>query len=221
MIERIHDKWMKHFPKGWWGDWLDVRFYLAGRLQRLHDKKILDIACNAGMVLSEIPEDNQTYGIDLDAKALKAAKAIAPKAKTKKASMYKLPYPKASFDAVVCANVLPGADFVFHGNRLKPQKKLMKEVKRVLKKGGKLYLTTPNDAFYHDGKETLQELEQILDGFDYTLQGWNPFPRFPFFLPARLLVRIPGWFSLLRFLSEKGFFRRTSKYFYVEATPFS
>jgi hypothetical protein len=47
--------------------------------------------------------------------------------------------------------------------------------------------------------------------------GWNPFPPFPLFLPGRLLAVIPGWFALVKWLCEKGFFRKTSKFFFAIA----
>lgn len=214
----IYQTWIRVHPQGWWGDWLDVRFYLISKLKHVHSQKILDVACNAGILLSEIPNDNKKYGIDVDDLALKAARKLNPKATLKKASMFHLPFPASFFDIVVLANVLPGADFaVQKDQRMKFQKKLIAEVRRVLKPAGTLYLTTPNNAYYHGEKETYEELYEILNGWSVRVQGWNPFPSYPRFFPARILAKVPFWFQKLAWLSEKGVAQKTSKFFYAEA----
>ncbi len=106
-----------------WGDRLDVRFYLAERLKRLHGKKILEIGCGWGFVLREVPDSNEKYGVDLDARRLATAKTLVPGAVLKRASMYSLPFKNGFFDAVIMANVIPHVDFRAEGNREKNEKR--------------------------------------------------------------------------------------------------
>lgn len=58
------------------------------------------------------------------------------------ASVLKIPYPDGYFDAVFCLAVL---DHLCEGDR----EQAMRELTRVLKKGGSLYLDVPNRFAYH------------------------------------------------------------------------
>ena len=197
-----------------WGDRLDVRYYLIKRLSSLRGKRVLDIACGNGYLLKALPYGNQKYGIDASEEAVKSSKAAEPEATVKKASLYHLPFKGDFFDVVVMANVIPNADFGSKGKREGNQKKAVAEAWRVLKKKGVLLLTTPNNAVYKTVKVEYQELDSLLKPFfDYKIMGWNPFPKFPFFLPARVLKHVPGWFSLLEWMTEKGLFAKKSKFF--------
>ena len=202
-----------------WGDRLDVRYYLVNRLSHLQGKKVLDVACGNGYLLEALSDSNEKYGIDESQDAVKESKRRSPKAKVLKASMFKLPFKNDFFDVAIMANVIPNADFYgVPEKRRHNQEKAIGEVARVLKKNGVLYLTTPNNAFYKSSKVSFAELDALLKPwFNYKIKGWNPFPKFPFFLPARVLKHVPGWFSLLRALSEKGLFGKKSKFFFVEA----
>ncbi len=210
-----------------WGDSLDVRFYLAKRLSSIRGKKVLDVGCGQGLLLSVIDQSNEKFGVDYDGLKVQNAEKNsitlgAGKAKVFKASMYRLPFKSNFFDVVVCANVVPGADFPVAGSQRKLQRKMVSEAARVLKKGGSFFLTTPNNVWYErwrrSGFVNYADLDALLKPhFRCEVKGWNPFPPYPYFLPARVLRAVPGWFSLLSFLCEKNFFRKSSKFFYTRA----
>lgn len=204
-----------------WGDHLDVRFYLARRLKKLHGKKVLDLGCGPGFILSQVPDSNEKYGVDINSRRIAATRRLNPRAVLKRASMYSLPFEKGFFDVVIMSNVIPNVDFYSKGNRVKNQLKAFSEVARVLKKGGVLYLTAPNHAWFKKiniHKIEHADLARLLEPyFAFELKGWNPFPPYPRFLPARVLKSLPFWFKFLEKLCENGSFSRTSKFFYTEA----
>lgn len=202
-----------------WGDKLDVRYYLAKKLSLLNGKRFLDVACGNGYLLQALNDSNEKYGIDLDQNTVKEALSRNPTAKIIQANLYNLPFKNEFFDVVQMASVIPNADFADdETKRQENQRKAIAEACRVLKKGGTLFLATANNKFYKTTKMAYEEIDSLLKHlFNYTIRGWNPFPKFPFFLPARLLKHVPGWFSFLEWLSEKGFNNTKSKFFFVEA----
>lgn len=217
---KIKSKWMKYAPEQWWGDHIDVRFYLISKLKAIVNKRILDVGCNAGILLSEIPENNEKHGIDIDVNLVKKAKSLNKRANLILASMFYLPYKDNSFDVVICAHVVPYADFsVPEGKEKELQNKMIREVHRVLKKDGMLLLTTPNKAYYKaPTKMSYEDLKKLLEPyFDFKIFGWNPFPSFPYFLPTRVLMKIPRILQILGFLMDKKILLRKSKSFFIVA----
>lgn len=85
------------------------------------------------------------YGIDISQGMLNQARTKVPNAEFKTASYYEIPYPDGCFDYVVATNALSG-DFV-------DAKKVLSEMIRVCKSGGKVYVAEWPKA----PKETLVE----------------------------------------------------------------
>ncbi len=103
-------------------------------------KRILDLGCGAGRNLFYlIKEGFNLYGIDMAREGInfiqKDLKEMNLKADLKRGDVFgKLPYKKDFFDAVVSVQVLQ------HGN-LNQIKRAIKEVERVLKPGGLIFIT--------------------------------------------------------------------------------
>lgn len=106
-------------------------------------KKILDIGCSLGRIISLDPRNIE--GIDFDKKALCIAKKKGYKVHFMDASK-KLLFKDMSFDGVFCSHLIEHLD-----NPLT----LMKEVNRILKKNGKAVFITPDYIMtsrkYHNG----------------------------------------------------------------------
>jgi ubiquinone/menaquinone biosynthesis C-methylase UbiE len=134
--------------------------------QRLKSgKKVLDIGCGAGKVSDYLFKKGYSVtGIDINIKALKEARKINKNINYKKADITsKIPFASGTFDAVV-------VPYVFTSIISKEEQKIgAKEIKRVLKKGGYLWLC---DATYSpEYKERYQIAKKILGednvGFSY------------------------------------------------------
>lgn len=207
----IKNKWMSHAPGQYWGDDLDVRYYLVKKMQGLHGKKVLDIGCNIGMIIGSMPVDNDKVGIDYDKEFIEKAKAMDPGCRFNTGDARNIPERDGTFDAILLVNILE----CFAGeDRLK----VLLEAKRLLKKGGIAYITTPNgNHFYYAKKSKIKraELDELLkkSGLTYSITGFNPVP-----LPVKLIKWIPGIFGLLEYLCKKKILVDRCRYFYVEAT---
>jgi SAM-dependent methyltransferase len=216
VVARVRRRWRAHAPRLWWGDAIDGRFLVAAAVARLRGVRVLDVGCNAGVLLAEVPHANRRIGIDLSPDALSIARGLNPTATLAVADMLALPLRSASVDVVLFCGMLEVPA---------PERKAdaLAEVARVLRPGGRLYLTTLNRRYPryrgHERVVTYGELRVLLAAdFDADIGGFNPFPPFPRFLPNRVLARIPGIWPLLVALMRRGVARDGSCSFLVEAT---
>lgn len=210
-------KWKEYAPGLWWGDHLDVRFFLSSRLSELRNKKVLDLACGVGVILSEVNDTNYKVGIDISQKALMVAKKLNPNGNFVVGDICKLPFKDESFDTVYAAHVIPGADFGIPENKniKNEQKNMVQEMNRILEKDGILLLTTPNANHkkYTEVKLNYGELHSLLEGyFDFEILGYNPLP-----ISDYVLSKIPGIRYLLTLLMRIDFLKDRNKSFYVSA----
>ena len=212
-INKLKKKWLAHAPHLWWGDRLDSRFLVVRLLNNIRNKKILDLGCNAGIVLTEMDSSNFSVGLDLSKHALKIAKTISINSKLLCGNMLDLPFKDNSFDTVIFLGMLEVPD-------KERKKNAINEIHRVLKVGGRLFLTTPNRAYIRSRLNSnyvnYSELESLLDGqFIFQIKGFNPFPQFPYFIPNRILAKIPLIWEFLVLLMDKDIFKRTSCSFFA------
>ncbi|HQI74540.1 MAG TPA: hypothetical protein PLY37_01620 [Candidatus Pacearchaeota archaeon] len=63
IITKINNFWENpQTKKYFWGDWIDIRYYLCDQLSEFKNKKILDISCQTGVVIKCLDASNQIYG---------------------------------------------------------------------------------------------------------------------------------------------------------------
>jgi len=100
---------------------------------------VLDIGCNDGSLTQEIAKNNKTVGLELSKGAVDLAKKKG--LDVEQGSVYALPFENETFDVVHFSEVI---------EHLLDTNKALQEIYRVLKKGGKLVVTTPNCCSFRD-----------------------------------------------------------------------
>lgn len=103
-------------------------------------KKILDLGCGSGRHAVYLAKHGfEVYGIDISPKGIEITKIWLKKEKLKAdlkvGDIYKkLPYPNNFFDALISTQTL-------HHNRINKIRKLIKEIERILKTNGLIFIT--------------------------------------------------------------------------------
>lgn len=225
---KVKDRYLNISQKLWWGDDLDVRFYLLKNLMQLKNKSILDVGCNIGITLSFLDESNELHGIEIDEYCVQEAQKLNEKANIVQGSMDSLPFSDNSFDVVYVSHTVPGNDFPVE-NKESFRKKTFDEIYRVLKPNGKLYLTTPNrNSIYYRGKKNIdsKDLKEVVSQFKINIfSGWHYIkPVFPKFLkdryrfiPPKVLCNFESiWLKNINDLGSKKNIA-DAKSFYIEA----
>ena len=108
-----------------------ARRYLFDRAGLDSARRVLDVGCGTGALLSELPAltGAQSHGLDLNLSAAKQAFVNAPSASVICADGLTLPYPEATFDMVFCHFLLLW---------VKNPVQVLTEMKRVTRPGGKI-----------------------------------------------------------------------------------
>jgi len=187
-VHRIKEKIKSIDPTSWWGDDYDVRFYLISKLKKIKQKSILDVGGGIGIILSEMDESNIRINLDLSLDALNTClRDNVHTIENTCGSMTSLPFNDQCFDYVICSNLLEIAKNIdIKENQIKQNKNIneyptvnytLKEISRVLNKKGKLFVTTPNNAFYNTTKLTYEELKKALESFfsEFTIYFYNTY----------------------------------------------
>lgn len=126
------------------------------------NKTVLDVGCHDGFIGEMLlKKKNKVFGVDIVKKSLEIARQRGLIVKLIDVERERLPFPEDYFDVVILGDIL---EHVFDTDRL------LKQCKRVLKGGGKLFVTTPNVASF--GRRLM------------LLLGINPFLEYSLNLPA-------------------------------------
>jgi SAM-dependent methyltransferase len=131
--------------------------------------RVLDVACGSGFGMQMLRGSGAcVLGVDLDASALVEARRFAPPSRLVRADATRLALPDRCVDLVTSFETL---------EHVPDAAKLVRELRRVLRPGGRLVLSTPNRDFgppelhtgnpFHVREFTASELRELIsDHFD-------------------------------------------------------
>ncbi|MGB8213429.1 MAG: methyltransferase domain-containing protein [Anaerolineales bacterium] len=121
-------KWHERFVQQ--GAWTkDLRTYLFERAGMETARRVLEVGCGTGVLLSDLATGAATYGIDLEPGPLVEAHRHAPQAILTRANAMWLPYASGTFDITFCHFLL-----LWVRNPLQA----LHEMKRVTRPGGSI-----------------------------------------------------------------------------------
>ena len=144
----------------WFNAYVMARYQQVVKLVPQGAKRVLDIGCGDGVLLSLIG-DHELYGVALDQASLNYA-ATRVKAKLVKAAAENLPFKANFFDLVIATEII---------EHLAKPELMLQEIRRVLRPGGRVILTTPvklesglTDQLHHQ-EFTPQDLKRVCAGY--------------------------------------------------------
>ncbi len=128
-----------------------IKYVHMGRLKKIislipkkKNMKILDAGCGEGQLLSMVSKkfglfNPKLYGTDITAISLESAKKRIKNAKFSLQDLKNLDYKDEFFDVIMCTEVI---------EHVPEYKKVLKEFERILKKGGLLIISFPNEFLW-------------------------------------------------------------------------
>jgi len=125
----------------------------------LKGKKVLDAGCASGYLGREMKNAgaSEVIGVDISADRIREAKKIFDNAFALDIQEAALPFPDGYFDIVLLAEVI---------EHLFSPEKAVKEIKRILKSGGEIVVTTPNFLVFSN------RIKMLFGKFRYTDTGF-------------------------------------------------
>lgn len=139
----------------------ETSLYLINKFIKLKDNKILDVGCGAGKNMESMAKFGEVWGIDINEESIKYCRFRGLQ-KIKIASSEKTGFKVNFFDLVTLFDVLEHTD----------EDKTLKEMKRVLKKGGLILLAVPaypwlwskwDEVLHHKRRYTQKSLAGVLE----------------------------------------------------------
>ena len=220
-------------PKKWKADPYDVRYFLISELKKVFKKSVLDVGGGIGIVCSEMDNSNFRVVLDIAFDDLKTCNSKTdPSIHTVCGSFTNLPFREDFFDVITSSHLIEQTKKIDVINKQKMNeknegyptvKRYLSEIYRVLKNGGNVFLTTPNNAYFKDYKlyydELKTEFSQVFK--NYKILFYNTYPKFSNnrkldmgnVLP-KLKSRFVNPDKIINDLMKKNSKNNFSKYFY-------
>lgn len=119
---------------------LRYRWYADTFFKKVKNKRILEIGAGEGGVISQLNDKNIVIGSDISESGVDQCNKLGIKCILNDISSEKLPFNNGTFDYVIMLEVL---------EHVKSPQIAIEEIQRVLKKNGKLIVSTPNPRMGH------------------------------------------------------------------------
>jgi SAM-dependent methyltransferase len=131
----------------WWYRALHQLIFdsLERELPDWREKTILDAGCGTGVILKQLGNADKNVGVDIAAEAISLCQRRGL-TNVRQADIAALPFDDASFDAVICSSV------VYH-QWVADVTSAMRELGRVLRPGGLLFVNVPAFRFLHSAHD--------------------------------------------------------------------
>lgn len=118
---------------------------LETELPDWREKRILDAGCGTGAILQRLGNPDKNFGIDLAPEAIAFCRERGLE-NVRQADICALPFADDSFDAVICSSV------IYH-EWVGDVAMAMREMRRVLRRGGVLIVNVPAFRFLHSAHD--------------------------------------------------------------------
>src|SRR5437763_4218903 len=176
----------------WWYQALHRLIFqtLEAELPDWRAKEILDVGCGTGAILKQLGNPEKNVGIDLAPEAILFCRQRGLN-NVRQGDIHALPFPDASFDAVICSSVL------YH-QWVSDVEGAVREMYRVLRPDGVLLVNVPAFPFLHSAHDEAvmtarrfrkREIRQLLQKQHFKIRRltyWTTF-LFPLAVAARTL----------------------------------
>ena len=80
----------------------DLRNYIFNKVHVEDARRVLEVGCGTGAVLSEVPNHQNLHGLDNDRTALETCRLLVPEAALTEGDALQLPYLDQTLDIVYC-----------------------------------------------------------------------------------------------------------------------
>jgi SAM-dependent methyltransferase len=163
---------------------------LEAELPDWREKEIVDVGCGTGAILKQLGNPEKNVGIDLAPEAISFCRQRGLN-NVQQGDIHALPFPDASFDAVICSSVL------YH-QWVSDVEGAVREMHRVLRPDGVLLINVPAFPFLHSAHDEAvmtarrfrkREIQQLLQEQNFKIRRltyWTTF-LFPLAIAARTL----------------------------------
>jgi SAM-dependent methyltransferase len=176
----------------WWYTALHRLIFqtLEAELPDWRAKEIVDVGCGTGAILKQLGNPEKNVGIDLAPEAISFCRQRGLN-NVQQGDIHALPFPDASFDAVICSSVL------YH-QWVSDLEGAVREMHRVLRPDGVLLINVPAFPFLHSAHDEAvmtarrfrkREIQQLLQEQNFKIRRltyWTTF-LFPLAIAARTL----------------------------------